>query len=699
MERYVLITGASGFLGGYLVKACLDRGFRVKVLVRPTSKVGHLKGLDIEMLYGDLKDDSSLGEVLKGVDTVVHAATAMSGAWQEYSESTVKGTKRLFSAALAAGVKKFIYISSIAVYDLNSCLSKKEIDEDTSYAVGEVSFYDKSKIETEKLLRESFRPEMSTVIVRPGPVYGPRDKLFPSRMGLPLGASKIIVIGNGKGNLPLVYAGNLADAVSRIVEKPLDGLRFYNVLDDDKISRRTYLGKIKSSVLPGLRVIYLPYPLALVLSSVSGMLLKLIKKQSPLKKSFLMLCSRELSYSTRKIKEDIGWKPSISSDESLRLTMAWHKEQKTPSRLADLRETFKGYKLNRTYKVGIVGGGEIAKVHIEILSKIKQIEVVAICDTNEQSAANIATQYGIASVYSQAHKMIGGAGLDAVHILTPPQFHKDIALEAIRCGLHVLIEKPMVLDAREAEEIVEEAEKSQVKVCIDHNHVFDPIMVKARGLIAGGALGTVVSVESWYGFSLGSNPGSRYMTADAKKHWAMNIPGKLYQNLLSHPLSVAADIVGYPEQLRALAVSTGVVKAMKSDELRVMFKVNDKLATISVSLSANPRYQTMTIYGTKGTIFLDFLAKTLIFDHSIAFLPKPISRSLTNINKACIIFVSTIRNTWKVVTKTFTPFDGMEVLIRQFYRSIDLDLAVPISPREGLEGMKVMDKIWEQVDL
>ena len=302
---------------------------------------------------------------------------------------------------------------------------------------------------------------------------------------------------------------------------------------------------------------------------------------------------------------------------------------------------------------------------------------------------------GNCNTYVNFDEMLNKERLDVIHILTPPQSHKLLTIKAVQRKCHVLVEKPMAVDSCAAREMVEAATENNVKLCINHNHLYDPIMIELRRLIKKGAIGDIVFVESWYGFNLGANLNSRYMLPGAEKHWAMTIPGKLYQNLLPHPLSLLTDIIGYPDEIFSMVASGGVVKAMKNDELRVMVKCNGKLGLISVSLATSPRYQFLHVYGTKMSVFLDFLTNTLVKHAVPKMLPKAISRAFMNLSTARILAGSTLRNTWKVIRKRFTPYEGTEILIKEFYKRLTEGREVPVSGEEGLSSMVVMDKIWE----
>src|SRR5712692_9848256 len=113
-----LVTGATGFLGRHLVDRLRGEGLAVRVLARPSARLSFADQSSIEVIPGDMRDPSSLERAVAGVDTVFHLAAATSGDWDEYVETTVLGTRRLLQACVDGGVRRFIYTSSLSIYDL-----------------------------------------------------------------------------------------------------------------------------------------------------------------------------------------------------------------------------------------------------------------------------------------------------------------------------------------------------------------------------------------------------------------------------------------------------------------------------------------------------------------------------------------------------------------------------------------------------
>ncbi|MBU4231591.1 MAG: NAD-dependent epimerase/dehydratase family protein [Proteobacteria bacterium] len=171
-----LVTGAAGFIGSHLVEALLQRGVRVRCLVRPTSHLKWVEGLPVEIIYGDCREKDSLGPGVKDVDLVFHLAGATRAIdAKTYFEVNALGTDNLVQACLEHNTRlqKFIYLSSQAAAGPGRNGGKKKESDHCS----PVSPYGMSKRRGEELALSQAH-ELPLLILRPAAVYGPRDKAF-----------------------------------------------------------------------------------------------------------------------------------------------------------------------------------------------------------------------------------------------------------------------------------------------------------------------------------------------------------------------------------------------------------------------------------------------------------------------------------------------------------------------------------------
>lgn len=172
-----LVTGATGCVGANVAAALQERGYAVRAMRRPTSRMDALEGLAVELVEGDLLDPSSLLRAMEGCDWVFHVA-AVSDYWRTPPEViywvNVDGTRNVVQAALQAGVKRLVYTSSVA--SLGVPADGRLLDESAVFNLPPRRFpYGHSKHLAEGVVREAVAKGLDALIVNPAAVIGPRD--------------------------------------------------------------------------------------------------------------------------------------------------------------------------------------------------------------------------------------------------------------------------------------------------------------------------------------------------------------------------------------------------------------------------------------------------------------------------------------------------------------------------------------------
>ncbi len=328
----IYVTGATGFVGSYVVEEALRRGHDVTVVVRPnsTTTVGRstapvestaeaVERGTITEARVDLRSPRGIADSLKGVDVVVHLAAAKSGDFYTQFAGTVVATENLLHAMDEAEVTRLVGVSTFSVYDYMSLRSGTMLDEraplDTSPERRDE--YARTKLIQEALYRDFAAATDShhLVILRPGMIYGP-DNLWHALLGADFG-SRFLRIG-AKATLPLTYVENCAEAMVLAAEgllvpdSPLDG-QTINLVDDDLPTQRVYADLV-SARMDTPPSIPIPWP---VIRTAAGALQKAndVALGGRAKFPGIVVADRlharfkPLHYTNRLAKDLLGWTP------------------------------------------------------------------------------------------------------------------------------------------------------------------------------------------------------------------------------------------------------------------------------------------------------------------------------------------------------------------------------------------------------
>lgn len=181
----VLVTGANGFLGSWVVRRLLDEGHQVYSLVRKTSDLSELEGAATEYVYGDVTDLHSLLEAFKGMDSVFHLAGLIAYKKSERAmmeKVNVQGTANVVEACRATGIRRLVHLSSVVAVGA-SFSPDHVLNEDSAYNISHLNLgYFETKHKAEQMVLEATRKNrLDAVILNPSTIYGPGDARKGSR--------------------------------------------------------------------------------------------------------------------------------------------------------------------------------------------------------------------------------------------------------------------------------------------------------------------------------------------------------------------------------------------------------------------------------------------------------------------------------------------------------------------------------------
>ncbi|MGV1098219.1 NAD-dependent epimerase/dehydratase family protein [Thiovibrio sp. JS02] len=346
-------------------------------------------------------------------------------------------------------------------------------------------------------------------------------------------------------------------------------------------------------------------------------------------------------------------------------------------------------------KAGLIGCGLNSDYHVNFSRRYPGLEIVGVVDKDEAKAQACAARHGIRNTYTNIPDLVREQKPDVLHIITPPPTHFAVAKQAIESKCHVLIEKPLALTAVEARGLYDLAEQNGVMLCAMHNHFFDPCMLKARELVQSGQVGRIIHVESHYGMNTRTDVFRKYPAPNVLP-WLYSLPGGVFHDFMPHPLYVMLPFLGNVEQLEVMEKSFNEFPQNISDELRVLIKGEKAFGHLTFSFAAKPHHHFVRIHGTRMMINVDFNTMTTT-TYPVSSLPKAAQKATYNLTGSWQLFSGTVANVWNFARKKLRPYQGMQTLIHGFYDAIAGRGEIPVSRKDGLQVIEVMDAIWPKI--
>jgi nucleoside-diphosphate-sugar epimerase len=322
-----VVTGATGLLGSHIAEQLVQRGERVRALVRPAGDSTYLRHLGADVVPTDLGCAEPVLRAVDGADIVYHCAARVGdwGSWQLFRRDVIDTTRNVVEACRAAVVGRLLHVSSVAVYGHPRLppLGEFTEDEPLGQRLRILDHYCRAKVRAEQIARQLGG---RVTIVRPTWMIGPHD-----RNGLPrilLGLQKLWVaqLGDGTNVLSLVYAGDVADGAIRAANHPAAVGQVYHLSGLGEMTQREFLDALTDALgRPRVRR-RVSWRLALWGGLLSDVIPRLFRWRRPphISRYGIDLLARPAQFSIAKARAHLGWQPRVHPREGLRLALSWH---------------------------------------------------------------------------------------------------------------------------------------------------------------------------------------------------------------------------------------------------------------------------------------------------------------------------------------------------------------------------------------
>jgi 2-alkyl-3-oxoalkanoate reductase len=340
-------------------------------------------------------------------------------------------------------------------------------------------------------------------------------------------------------------------------------------------------------------------------------------------------------------------------------------------------------------RVGLVGAGYISEFHARAIQRVPNARIVGIADVVHSRATALAGRFGIPKVFATMEAMMD-EGVDAIHILTPPDTHAQLAIAALKNGCHVLVEKPLAMNAEDVERISAAAATAQKSVCVNHSMLYDRFVSKALKIVRSGAIGDPLTFDYFR-----SSEYPPYRGGPLPVHYQDGGYPFLDQGV--HAIYLAESFLGAIEDAKSFYATHGGDSNLLYDEWRVAAQCQRGTANIQISWNVRPMQNWFVVQGTKGVVHANLFAMWVTHTPQLP-LPKAPARALQAMLEGLSICAQVPANVVRFAAKKIVQYDGLHSLVASFYSALQTGAPMPVSPEQARSTVYWTNRISQQAD-
>lgn len=333
-------------------------------------------------------------------------------------------------------------------------------------------------------------------------------------------------------------------------------------------------------------------------------------------------------------------------------------------------------------QVGIIGAGIQARsAQLPAFKRLDEVEVTGIADINEKAANALAKKFQIPEVYTDYHHLINNPDIELVSICTPNHLHKEMAVECAEAGKHILIEKPMTTNLKDAEEILKATKDNNVKLSVVQNYRFFPVIKEAKNRIMEGRIGEIISIHA-YG----------HLLQNFDRSWSL-IEGSfgVLEDFGPHLIDIILYLNDFNDIKKVYATGgnfNGHLDIIVRAVVMVEF-VDGAYATLDLSWVSGAKEVGLYVQGTGGLLHVDVRNN---HSREIHQYSTPLDDLSSTISKVKTIAGGALNGSYFRGAKSY-----YSELIKEFIESIENNKEVPVTGEEAKKTVQVIECAYRSI--
>ncbi|MDD2435706.1 MAG: NAD-dependent epimerase/dehydratase family protein [Bacilli bacterium] len=315
--KKVLVTGAYGFLGKYVVNELKENNYKVVAFGRNKELLTKLKEQNVDVFVGDFCNQKDIEKACKGIDYVIHVG-ALSTVWgkrKDFIETNVNGTKNVLKACVKNSVKRFVFVSSPSIYA--GSVDRFNINESEYDENNKLNYYIESKILAEKEIAK--QKNIETVIIRPRGLFGVGDTSIIPRLIVANKKIGIPLFNDGKNVVDLTCVENVALALRLALESKKAAGNVYNITNEEPSEFKYLLEKLFTDLDHNPKYLNISLKFMLFASKTIERFYKTfhIYKEPTITQYTICTLGFSQTLNIDKAKKDLKYKPKITLEEGI----------------------------------------------------------------------------------------------------------------------------------------------------------------------------------------------------------------------------------------------------------------------------------------------------------------------------------------------------------------------------------------------